>query len=280
MRALVNTRSLTILSGLLAAFAVTTPAHAQTDYYNTDAGRPLQIEDAHPIERRAFEIQAAPIRLERSRGGSYHWSVEPEIAYGVLPRTQVEVGFPVVFIDAGDGSSTAGLAGMDISMLYNLNAETAIPAFALGASVALPVGALAADDAHASVKAVMTRTFTWARFHLNGQYTLGEDLPSLADVPEADVHESANGEVSRWLAGIAIDRALPLRSLLLAAEMYAQEPLRSGQRVEWNAGLGTRYQVSPRITIDAGVGRQLTGDSQTWHATFGAALALGLPWYP
>ena len=275
-----NTRSLTILSGLLAAFAVTTPAHAQTDYYNTDAGRPLQIEDAHPIERRAFEIQAAPIRLERSRGGSYHWSVEPEIAYGVLPRTQVEVGFPVVFIDAGDGSSTAGLAGMDISMLYNLNAETAIPAFALGASVALPVGALAADDAHASVKAVMTRTFTWARFHLNGQYTLGEDLPSLADVPEADVHESANGEVSRWLAGIAIDRALPLRSLLLAAEMYAQEPLRSGQRVEWNAGLGTRYQVSPRITIDAGVGRQLTGDSQTWHATFGAALALGLPWYP
>jgi hypothetical protein len=165
-------------------------------------------------------------------------------------------------------------------MLYNLNAETAIPAFAIGTSVALPVGSLASDEAHASVKAVMTRTFTWARFHINGQYTLGDALPSLADLPEADLHEAADGELSRWLGGVAIDRALPLRSTLLAAEVYAQEPLRSGEPVEWNAGIGTRYQVSPRITIDAGVGRQLTGDGQTWHATFGAALAVGLPWYP
>ena len=280
MMEFVNSRSLIMLSGLLAAFVATAPARAQTDYYNTDTGRPLQIEDAHPIERRAFEIQAAPIRLERSRGGSYHWSVEPEVAYGILPRTQVEVGFPVAFIDAGDGTSTAGLAGIDISMLYNLNAETAIPAFALGTSVTLPVGALAADDAHASIKAVMTRTFTWARFHINGQYTVGDALPPLADDLEGDLHEAAEGELSRWLGGIAIDRALPLRSMLLAAEVYAQEPLRSGEPVEWNAGMGTRYQVSPRITIDAGIGRQLTGDGQTWHATFGAALAVGLPWYP
>ena len=280
MMSLMKSRCLAMLSGLLATLAATTPARAQTDYYNTDAGRPLRIEDAQPIERRAFEIQAAPVRLERSRGGSYHWSVEPEIAYGIFPRTQIEVGLPVAFIDGGDGNSTAGLAGVEVSMLHNLNAETAIPAFALGASATLPIGALAADDAHASIKAIMTRTFTWARFHINGEYTLGDELPSLADVPDGNLHESGNGELSRWLGGIAIDRALPLRSMLLAAEVYAQEPLRSGEPVEWNAGIGTRYQVSPRITIDAGIGRQLTGDSQTWHATFGAALAVGLPWYP
>jgi len=273
-------RCLTTLSGALAMLAVPRPAHSQTDYYNTDAGRPLQIEDAHPVERRAFEIQAAPVRMERSRGGSYHWTIEPEIAYGIFPRTQIEVGFPFAFVDGSDGSSTAGLSGIDVSMLYNLNAETAIPAFALGASVALPVGSLAAEEARASIKAVMTRTFTWARFHINGQYTMGEAPPAPVAVPEGPVDASADGELSRWLGGIAVDRALPLRSMLLAAEVYAQEPLRADQPVEWNAGIGTRYQVSPRIAIDAGIGRQLTGDSQTWHATFGAALAVGLPWYP
>src|SRR5690606_115128 len=44
---------------------------AQHDYYNTDAGRPLNTEDAVAIEYRGFELQAAPIRLERGSGGRY-----------------------------------------------------------------------------------------------------------------------------------------------------------------------------------------------------------------
>ena len=268
-------RSLTMLLVAFAWSTAATPARAQTDYYNTDAGRPLRIEDAHPVERRAFEIQAAPVRLERSRGGLYSWTIEPEIAYGVLPRTQVEAGFPLVFIDAGDGHSTAGLAGVHLAIMHNLNAETALPALALGASVALPAGHLAADEAYVSVKAIMTRTFSWARFHINGQYTAGDDIPAVPDDATDGVAEH-----SRWLAGLAVDRTLPLRSMLLAAEVYVEDPLVAGEDPEWNAGIGTRYQVSPRLAFDAGIGRQLTGEAQTWHVTFGAALAVGLPWYP
>ncbi|MBA2669021.1 MAG: hypothetical protein H0U67_01455, partial [Gemmatimonadetes bacterium] len=40
--------------GALALFGGA-PLAAQTDYYNTDAGRPVRIEDAHPVERYAFE---------------------------------------------------------------------------------------------------------------------------------------------------------------------------------------------------------------------------------
>src|SRR5688572_25020887 len=93
-------RSRFVIAGA-AVLVATTPAAAQTDYYNTDAGRPLQIEDAYAVERRAFEIQVAPLRLERSRDGVYNWGVEPELAFGVLPRTQIEIGFPFAFIDAG-----------------------------------------------------------------------------------------------------------------------------------------------------------------------------------
>ncbi len=278
MTGIQTARGLTIALAAVASIAATTPLLAQTDYYNTDAGRPLRIEDAYPVERRAFEIQLAPVTLERSRGGVYNWSLEPEIAYGVLPRTQIEAGFPLVFSDPGNGNSTAGLAGMHLSILHNLNAETAIPALAVGASAALPVRSLAADDTYVSFKAIVTRTFSWARFHINGQYTVGDDIEALPD----DAADPGNGgaEHSRWLAGVAIDHALPLRSLLLAAEAYVEEPLVSGERPEWNAGIGMRYQVSPRIAVDAGIGRQLTGDAQTWHATFGAAIAVGLPWHP
>ena len=243
------------------------PVAAQTDYYNTDTGRPLQIEDAYPLERRAFEIQAAPLRLERARGGLYQWGIEPELAFGVLPRTQIELGAPLAFIDGGPGAQRSGLAGLDLSALHNLNVETAIPALAIGASVLLPVGSLGPDEAYASVKGLMTRTFTWARFHVNGEYTFGSERQSVGTVA-----------LARWTAGIAVDRTFPLRSLLIGGEVFAQQPFEATEDIEWNAGAGLRYQLSPRLALDGGVGRRLTGEERTWYLTFGAAYAFGLPW--
>ena len=104
---------------LIASVGRPRMAAAQTDYYNTDAGRPLQIEDAYAVERRAIELQAAPLRLERSRRGVYSWGIEPEIAFGLFRRTQVEVGLPIAILDAGVGGKTVGIAGLDASVLYN-----------------------------------------------------------------------------------------------------------------------------------------------------------------
>jgi hypothetical protein len=259
-------------AALVTVAAVPRSAAAQTDYYNTDAGRPIQIEDAYPVERRAFEIQAAPLRLERARGGVYHWGIEPELAFGILPRTQVEVGFPLAYVDAGLAGRRSGLAGVELSALHNLNVETAIPALGVAASVLLPAGGLGPDDAFVSAKGIVTRTFSWARFHLNGEYTFGSR-------PDAASGESAGvEELSRWMAGVAVDRTFPLRSILLTAEVFALEPLVEGEDVEWNSGAGVRYQLAPRWAIDGGAGRRLTGDDQAWYLTFGGAYAFGLPW--
>ena len=246
---------------------------AQTDYYNTDAGRPLQIEDAYPVERRAFELQAAPFRLERSRSGVYHWEVEPELAFGILPRTHVEVGVPLAFIDAGNGERSSGLTGVHLSAFHNLNAETSIPALAIAAGVLLPVGSLGPDEAYGSVKGILTRTFTWARFHVNWEYTFGSRLESGGG--EASIGAA---ELSSWMGGVAVDRTFPLKSLLVSGEVYAREPLVSGDDLEWNTGVGLRYQLDPRFNVDGGLGRRLTGDDPGWYITFGTAYALGLPW--
>ncbi len=243
---------------------------AQTDYYNTDAGRPVRVEDAYATERYAFELKLAPVRLERARAGLSHqdsWGIEPEIAYGLLPRTHLELGLPLVIIDAGGAASETGIAGLEISLLHNLNAETqTLPALGLRGDVLLPVGGLAPERTYASLTALLTRTWQFARVHLNGRYTVGAS-PSPTG--------SGAGEVDRWLAGLALDRAFPLSALLLITEVYARRPIDAASAIEWHTGAGVRYQLSPRLALDAGLGRRLTGDP-SWYVTFGTAYAFGL----
>jgi hypothetical protein len=257
------------LAALLASVSGRSAA-GQTDYYNTDAGRPIAIEDAAPVERRAFEIQAAPLRLERAGPGVYAWGIDPELAYGILPRTHVEIGLPLVLVDAPGAGRLSGLAGVEVAAFHNLNVETSIPALAVAADVLLPVGNVAAKRAYASVKGIATRTLPWARFHLNAGYTFGDE-------PATDT-EDVTIEVSRWLAGLAVDRAFPLRSSLVTAEIVARQPMRTNEAVEWSVGAGVRHQVSSRWALDAGIGRRLTGAAGAWYATAGGALAFGMPW--
>lgn len=258
------------LLGALLAQLFPRPAAAQTDYYNTDAGRPITIEDASPVERRAFEIQAAPLRLERTRPGFYAWGLDPELAYGVLPRTHVEIGFPLALVDVAGPGRTSGLAGVDLSLFHNLNVETSIPALALATDVLLPIGRLAPDQTYVSVKGIATRTYPWARFHVNAAYAFGDD-------PDSGASETAI-EVSRWMAGLAVDRTFPLRSSLITAEVIARRPIGAAEAVEWSVGAGFRRQLGIRWAVDGGIGRRLTGDAGGWYATAGSAFAFGLPW--
>lgn len=260
-------RSIPAGAAAAAALALGVPAHAQTDYYNTDAGRPVRIEDAYPVERYAFEAQVAPLRLERAGGGAYHWEFEPELAYGIFPRTHVEVGLPLAFRDGGEAKDGFGLAGVGVSVLHNLNVETrTLPALALAAEAVLPVGGFAPDRVYPSVKGIATRTYGFARFHANGRYTFG---PSPGEGVEV-------GEASRWMAGVAVDRTFPLRSALVIADLFAERPLHEGDDLEWTAEVGTRYQLDPFFSLDAGIGRRLTGGEPGWFVTFGAARAFAV----
>jgi hypothetical protein len=272
MKLLAHIRSIAILAtGAALAPGV---AAAQTDYYNLDKGRPFHVEDAYPVERRAFEIQAAPVRLQRAPGGIYHWSVEPEVAFGVLPRTQVELGVPLVHVDRGAGG-TSGARALDLGVLYNFNTETRIPALALAVDAALPVGGIAMDNALLTGTGIATRTLTGMRVHLNGSVTAGNPM----DDPNAPLPHGSD-ELSRWSAGVAVDRTIPLRSILVGAELVLTEPIRRAEERHLSAAVGARYQLAPRWAIDVGAGRQVTRAAAAWSLTFGSAYALGLGWRP
>ncbi len=283
LRRTLTTRTTSLLVRIAGAAVTLAPAtaHAQLDYYNTDAGRPLRIEDAYTIEHRGIEFQAAPLRVERSRTGAYAWGVEPRLEFGVFPRTHIDIGVPFIVSDVGGGGRTiASAAGIDLAVLHNLNIETSIPALAVGLDVFLPAGAFGPPRTYVSALGVVTRSFPSlgaVRVHANAQYTFGERLASgsTAGTGTAIAGPQAQ-EVSRWLAGAAIDRTFPLRSTLVSAEVYARRPLEAGRAIELSAGAGVRHQLTPRWALDGGLGRRLTGDERAWYATGGLAIAFGL----
>lgn len=254
-------------AALLALAGAAPVAQAQTDYYNLDEGRPVATEDAYATERHAFELQLAPVRVERMPGGVYDWEVAPELAYGILPGTQVEVALPIVYHDHPEEGHDSGLGGIEASVLHNLNVETrTLPALALAAGVLLPVGAYAPDGVYPSLRAIATRSFPGVRVHLNGEYTAG-DAPGEGE-PEV--------ESGRWFAGVALDRPMPLRSMLVVGELYARQPMERDGELEWNLGAGVRVQRSPKLAVDFGVARQLTGAEQGWSLTLGTAYVFAI----
>lgn len=244
---------------------------AQTDYYNTDRGRPVQVEDAYVTERYAMELKLATLRLEREHGGVYNWGLDPEIAYGILPRTQIEIGLPLAYREFG-AQHQSGIAGLELSLMHNLNAETeGFPALGLRADLLVPVGNLAPAHAYPSVTGILTRTYTWGRVHANARYTAGATVDA-----RAVGFDVAATELSRWFAGGAIDKTFPLRSTLITAEFYARKPLIEGEVVEYNTGVGVRHQLTPTLALDGGLGRRLNGEERGWYVTFGSAFAFGL----
>jgi hypothetical protein len=255
---------------LVAAGLIPGAVHAQTDYFNTDRGRPLYVQDATAIERYAFELQLAPLTWHRSAGSPALWSIEPELAYGLFTRTQIEVGLPLYFTKGEDQNARQVIGAIHVSLLHALNVETlGWPALALNAAVSIPAGNLGPRRAYAIFGALATRTTSIGRVHLNVDARSGS-APAAGEDRNPEIEE-----LSRWTAGIALDRAMPLRSLLVGAELVARRGMLDGADIDWRVAAGARWQVNPYWTFDAGVGRTL-GDDREWSLTFGAARAFGL----
>jgi hypothetical protein len=300
-------------------------ARAQSEYHNTDTGRPLRVEDALATERYAFELQLAPVRVERIAGGIYRARVEPKLSYGILPRAQLEVRAPVTYRQGQE--PRVGLAGVGIGGLLNFNLErTYFPAFAFAMDVLLPAGdASATDQTAVTMKGIMTRSFTVGRLHLNGTYSTFKgrppasqspptcdpvtnpacrEVPYIPDDPCFSVRArttqasiASNGSLVRscgslrtssaaavvpppaaeyWLFGIAGDRALALKSLLLSGDVFAERSGGPGRPVDWTAELGARHQLTPRLTADVGLGHRFAGSTRSWFVGIGTTYSFAI----
>lgn len=242
---------------LLTVLLTATPATAQTDYFNLDKNRPTRVEDAYSTKHYAFEFKAVPLALTGEPGGMTAYRPEVELKYGLLPGFDIEAGIGVPLAPLSEDIE-AGHAEIDASAMLNLTVETRfLPALGLRASTHY-VPALD-DPLSFEFKGMATRTLVrFVRLHLNGAIGLAE------------------GRHEDWWAGAAFDYTMPFRSLLLVASGYAAQMNENhfgtaADDLRWHTELGTRYQISPTLTVDAGIGRSWSGPGgDEW------SLALGL----
>ncbi|MEP6731879.1 MAG: hypothetical protein ABJE10_14625 [bacterium] len=175
-------RTLTLIVTLLGF--TSTIARAQSDYYNRDAGRPSRIEDASPTPRYELELQLAPLRFEKLESGVQRWRVEPKMAYGIAPFTDVEIRVPYIAVNAPDSPRKSGIGGIAIGALHAFGLENAArPAFALSGEWIAPVGGLSAPIGSYTIKGIATKTFAQMRVHANVAYGTYSSKVSVCALP-------------------------------------------------------------------------------------------------
>ena len=252
-----------------------TPALAQTDFRNLDRGRPLTIEDAIAVEEYGMELHLSPLRLERGSGGAYRWGAEPAIEVSILPRTHVELALPFALADSPAGAVSA-LAGIAIGVFHQLNSESlTLPAMALRLDALLPAGGFGPARTYTTVGALATRSFDEGlRAHVNANWTIGDATSGAGGAAAA----AGAREITRWTAGVAVDRTFVLESLLVGAEFVLRQPITPGASKDWSVGAGARMQLDPRWVLDLGLGRRTSDTDASWYATVGGAYALGWRW--
>ena len=245
----------------LLAYALATilpnEAFAQTTYSNTGVGRPLETEDARPLDRFAVEAYVASATFRQSAGAS-SWSAVPGVAVGLAPRTQLDLTVPLTLPTSGRG----GVAGAGLSVLYAVNVETrGLPAFAIRGSLVMPVGSAGPRRAHESVKGIVSRSFAWGRLHFNHQYTFGTEDALAGEVTK----------MSRWRSALAADRTFALQGVVIGAEAAARRPLVGSDDASWEVRGAARYQLTRSALLEAAVGRDL-GDDDAWSVSVGAGI--------
>jgi len=237
-------------SGMAAA-----PLAAQTDFYNLDKHRPLRVEDAFATKRWAFELQASPMTLSQNRGDDLlRYRPSLELKHGLLPGLDVSVGTHLEVDRVGDETSTS-LGTVEVSSRANLWVESpTLPALGTRVTGHLPTDS--DESAWVEVRVMATRgLFGPVRAHLNGAWVGGD------------------GRTEDWWVGAALDYVLPFRHTLVLAETWVSEPRSlegEEDRRTVHTTAGFRYQLSPTLAMDAGVGRGWSGSRRdAWYMTLG-----------
>jgi hypothetical protein len=76
---------------------------------------------------------------------------------------------------------------------------------------------------------------------------------------------------SRWLFGLGADRALPLRSILIGGDVFAERYSGDTRPVDWTAEVAVRRQMTPRTILESAVGRRFTGLTPAWFVSAGVS---------
>jgi hypothetical protein len=98
---------------------------------------------------------------------------------------------------------------------------------------------------------------------------------------ESATQAAAPGDVqshSHWLMGAGFDKAFPLSSTLVVADVFAEKFEGIGRKTDVTAELGLRRQIRPQVVLVGGLGRHFAGAGFSTFITLGATISRA--WQP
>lgn len=294
----------------IAIWITANSAAAQAEYRNLEPGRPTRVSDATPTERYALDLDLTTVRVDKLSLGRYRLQVEPRVSYGMLPRMDISLR-AIAFYREPSAVPRSTVAGVGIGSEYLVKMESLrAPAIGFAGEMFLPTGPNASRAAY-SVKALLSRAYSFGRVHLNGSYgTFSVKIPvpppgapplipPVIDAPctispletvsvrvsclapfapsggaSSAVLKPGTNTNTRWLVALGADKAFALKSLLIVADVFVERFEGVGRPADWTGELGVRKQVTPSLVADLGLGRHFRGISPSWFATFGTTLSL------
>jgi hypothetical protein len=232
---------------------------AAIDHKNLDERRPVRLEDAYPIAHNECSIETGAGFALPQRGPNRGF-FPIELLYGALPNLQLSVGSTLI-TDPHDIDDRPKSGDLRASALYNINQETlALPAFAARLSLTAPTGI----DGHGygiALKGIVTKSIHRLAFHFNGGY---EFLTGSSRTERDGRYELALG-ASYPLGAPTFTRAT------LVADVFAEQPVTRRESTVVGTEVGLRYQLTPSIVWDVGLGTEFAGPASrsSFFATTG-----------
>jgi len=234
-----------VLVGVAVLF-IATDAVA-IDHTNLDEGRPLRLEDAYPIAHGEIAVEAGA-GLTLQRRGPDRGLFGVELLYGALPNLQLGIG-SLLSTDPRAIDEPPRSGDLHLSALYNFNQETLVlPAFAAKIGLNTPTG-VGARGFGVGLKGIVTKSVDRLGLHLNAGY---EFLTASRDGERDGRYQLALG------ASYPIGAPQFTRASLIG-DVFAEQSVHRGEATTVGTEIGLRYQLTPRVVWDVGMGTELAG---------------------
>jgi len=233
-------------------------------------GRPLNIDDADPVDRGTFEFEAGALYEHDSH--CKHWDSPFGLTYGVLPGVEAGVGFGgqlerrTEFHDdrsTGHSSHEYGFGDLAIGAKWQVVEACPLGArHALAPAVKLPTAdedrGLGSGEADYDLSWIGSRALgEKAGVHLNLGY-------SWVGGPDEDVLHY----------GMALDYQLT-DAVQWVGEVFAENELAGGAEIVVQCNTGLRWNLAEGLTLDLAGGAKLNGDAPDFTMTGGLTWAFG-----
>jgi hypothetical protein len=152
-----------------------------------------------------------------------------------------------------------------VSALYNFNQETlSIPAFAVKVGTDAPTGIDSRGFA-VEAKGIVTKSFERLSLHFNGGYHF------LTDAGRGE----RDGRYELVLGGSYPVGAPKFTRATLVADVFTEQSVHRGEPNVVGTELGLRYQLTPRVVWDVGVGTEFAGPADRSRFSFTTGLSFG-----